>query len=450
MVVLKSKKIYRFIKIVIILLCVAVIALLAFYPFPNRGLTVKVYSNSNKVLFSQYYSAEQIKETNEFFILIDSTQKQNVCINSLNIYGLSKTTVAKIIGFDTLSRMIERVENGKYKWMPKGLEVENEDRETKIILKEQYTSIIKKLSRSLLQERLMVAGLFTCLMLILYLFVNVCQEKATDSANNHSFVFEVKKFLFQMRKYKDYMIFSAHADLNAEVANSYLNRLWWLLEPLFNMIVYVIVFGRIMGGSVSNYATFVFSALLMWGYFNKTINYSVKLVRNNRDIVSKVYVPKFVLLFSNMFLNFFKLIFSLSILVIMLIIFKVNIGINILWIIPAYALMIMLSFGIGMVFLHYGVYVDDLAYAVNILLTMLMFLSGVFYNVFTTLPEPLNILMMTLNPVALFIDVMRNALLNNTVVDLPLIGIWFIGAILLCYIGVHIVYKYENSYVKIV
>ena len=134
----------------------------------------------------------------------------------------------------------------------------------------------------------------------------------------------------------------------------------------------------------------------------------------------------------------------------MLVFFRTHIGINILWIIPAYALMIMLSFGIGMIFLHYGVYVDDLAYAVGILLTMLMFLSGIFYNVFTTLPEPLNILMMTLNPVALFVDVMRNALLYNTMADLPLLGIWFIGSLLLCYIGVHIVYKYENSYVKFV
>ena len=93
---------------------------------------------------------------------------------------------------------------------------------------------------------------------------------------------------------------------------------------------------------------------------------------------------------------------------------------------------------------------DDLAYAVNILLTMLMFLSGIFYNVFTTLPEPLNILMMTFNPMALFIDIMRNALLCNMVVNLPLLGVWLLGSLLLCYIGVHIVYKYENSYVKIV
>lgn len=180
------------------------------------------------------------------------------------------------------------------------------------------------------------------------------------------------------------MNYAAKADLRAEVANSYLNRLWWLLEPLFSMLVYVIVFGRIMGNSVENYATYTFSALLMWTFFSKAINYSVKCVRNNRDIVTKVYVPKHVLLISNMILNMYKLVFSLIVLIPMLIIFKVNIGFCVLGVIPAYVLMILLSFGPGMILLHFGVYIDDLAYAVNILLQMLMFLSGIFYDVITS------------------------------------------------------------------
>ena len=447
-----KKNIYKILKASIILLCLIGIGMLAFFPFPNRGLTVKAYSEKNKLLFKQYYPAEQIKNTEQFYIELTSSAGKEICLNTLNIYGMSRSTVTRVIGFDALSRMIKKVDNGKYEWSAKGLLFKSNDSSQKItiFLTDQYSSVLKKLSRSLLQERLMLSGIFTCIMLVLYIIVNVFHEKSQDTINNHSFIFEVRKFCHQLVKYKDYIFFSAHADLNAEVANSYLNRLWWLLEPLFNMLVYVIVFGRVMGNSIQNYATFVFSALLMWGYFSKTINYSVKLVRSNRDIVTKVYVPKFVLLLSNMVLNFLKLMFSLIILVIMLLIFRVHIGFNIIWVIPAYILMIVLSFGVGMIFLHYGVYVDDLAYAVNILLTMLMFLSGIFYNVSTALSEPLNILMMTFNPMALFVDIMRNALLYNMMVDLPLLGIWMVGSLLLCYIGIHIVYKNENSYVKIV
>ena len=100
--------------------------------------------------------------------------------------------------------------------------------------------------------------------------------------------------------------------------------------------------------------------------------------------------------------------------------------------------------------MHFGVFVDDLSYAVGILLNMLMFLSGIFYEVNTTLPEPFNIVMMYCNPIAIVIDTMRNALLYNYAANLLQIGIWFLIGIVLSIIGIHIVYKNENAYVKVV
>ena len=205
-----------------------------------------------------------------------------------------------------------------------------------------------------------------------------------------------------------------------------------------------------MGASIENYATFVFSSLLMWNFFSKAVNYSVKLVRNNKDIITKVYVPKFVILASNMFLNLFKLMFSMIVLLIMLIVFRVQIRLEVLMVVPAYVNLILLAFGVGMLLLHHGVYVDDLSYAVSILLSMLMFLSGIFYDVLTTLSEPLNIMMLSFNPVAMMVDTMRNALIYGEITNVPLIIIWFLISLLLCCIGVHIVYKNENSYVKVV
>lgn len=440
----------KILKIAILVLSFIGLAVIALFPFENRDITVKIYSSSNKVLFSELYTVSSIKDNSSKLITLQSTEESPALVRYIRFYGLSKTTIAKEIDYNEFSRNIDSAENGSFTWTNKGLLVSGDGSVT-LNMNDAYNNTLKILSASMLQERLILAGFYLCLMALLFIICNVFQEKLSDTKqNNHAFTVEVKKFLGHFKKYKDYMDFSARADLNAEVANSYLNRFWWLLEPLFNMIVYVVVFGRVMGNSVQSYATFVFSALLMWNYFNKIINYSVKLVRNNRDIVTKVYVPKFVLLFSNMILNFYKFLFSLIVLVVMLVIFKVHIGFCILGIIPAFVLMLLLSFGIGMILLHFGVYIDDLSYAVNILLTMLMFLSGVFYNVFTTLSYPLNVLMICLNPVSLFIDVMRNALLYNTIVHVPLVCMWLIISLILCYIGVHIVYKNENSYVKIV
>ena len=59
-------------------------------------------------------------------------------------------------------------------------------------------------------------------------------------------------------------------------------------------------------------------------------------------------------------------------------------------------------------------------------------------------------MMLCVNPVAMFIDTMRNALLNNLITNVPLIAIWLILSVLISYIGIHIVYKNENGYVKVV
>lgn len=452
-----KQSIYKALKTIVVLACAAGVAFLALHRFKNKDLTVTLVDKQGRVLNESFWTAEQIAAggANKIAISLDEVGSKTqggflAFVSSARVYGMSKSTVSKELDFNAFHRMIADVQGASCKWTPNGIELAG-GASCVLTLTQEFSDNLKRASRSLLQERLVAAGYFACLMAILFIIINVFEEKLSDTVkNNHSFLNEMKKFFFQIKRYKNYMVYSARADLNAEVANSYLNRLWWLLEPMFNMLVYVIIFGRVMGSNIQNYATFVFSALLMWNYFSKTVNYSVKLVRSNRDIVTKVYVPKFVLLLSNMFLNFFKLVFSLSILVFMLIVFRVQIGFNVFWVLPAYCLMILLSFGMGMILLHFGVFVDDLGYAIGILLNMLMFLSGVFYNVMTTLPEPLNILMMTFNPVALFIDVMRNALFGNCAADLPLLGLWTLISLLLCYIGVHIVYKNENSYVKIV
>jgi ABC-type polysaccharide/polyol phosphate export permease len=302
-----------------------------------------------------------------------------------------------------------------------------------------------------LAERIIYALYFLALVLVLWILLNAAGEKLdVDNRNNHGPIYELQRFGRELKKYREYIFFAAKADLNAEVANSYLNRLWWILEPLFSMLVYVIVFGQIMGRSIENYATFVFSALIMWNYFSHIINYSVKCIRSNRDIVTKIYMPKYVLLLTNMALNFIKMLFSMAVLLVMLLLFRVQIGVYVLWIIPAYLLMTIVCFGVGMLFMHYGVFVDDLAYAVSILLTMLMFLSGIFYDPYTTLREPLDIILLCANPVALFVNTMRDALFENLVSNVPLLGAWGLLGILIMYIGLHTVYKNENGYVKVI
>lgn len=433
---------------ILLLLSVFVIGIIGIgiYPFDNRSLQMKIVTT--KGTYVQEIGSEDI--AGGTCQLVELTGIEDAKIKKVRFYGEMKSILLKEVPYGEFTNYIDRVENGEIIWDDGFVEVTGE-KNIRMYMKQDYIQILQKMSASFFQERLILGELWGVIVIMIAVGIMMIQERKTENNwNNHGPIFEIKKFCGDIREYWQYIIYAAKTDLKAEVADSYLNRLWWLLEPFFNMIVYVVVFGNIMGGNVENYATFIFSALLMWNFFSKTINYSVKSVRNNKDIITKVYIPKFVILLSNMVLNLFKLLFSMTVLVVMILIFRVHIGVNLLWFILSYIVMMLLSFGLGMIFMHFGVYVDDLSYAIGILINMLMFLSGIFYDVMTTLPDPLNSLMLCLNPVAMLIDTMRNALLYNTASNLPLVGVWFLISVILCGIGVHIVYKNENSYVKIV
>lgn len=443
---IKYKKGFLLARILIILFGLIGIILVAIYPFNNRNIKITFITPEDKQTI--FLSNDFIADGQFGTFTFDNTEIYT--LKKILIYGQRESILLKSFDLGDIAPYVSSVENGTASLEENAIVFTGEGR-ISFTMDPAFVETIQNLSGTILQERLVLMGILVALTALSIIICNAIQEKLTGNIrDNHGPIYEIKRFCTDIRKYWQYIIFSARADLKAEVADSYLNRLWWLLEPFFNMLVYVIVFGQVMGRSVENYATFVFSALLMWNFFNKTISYSVKLVRSNKDIVTKVYIPKFVILLSNMILNFLKLLFSMVVLVVMLVVFRIHIGINLFWFFPAYLVMIMLAFGAGMIFLHFGVYVDDLSYAIGILLNMLMFLSGIFYDVMSTLPEPLNGLMLCLNPVATFIDTMRQALLYNTAANLPILGMWFMIAGILCYAGIHIVYKNENSYVKVV
>lgn len=443
-----NKKNTRAVQIIISILFVAAIVVVAIFPFKNRNLNIKIMSDVG-VYDCMATNVELAEERFEQFTFDDCS---SIVVKKIQIYGKLKTVLLKEISASELLNYINlNCPDEEISWADGGISIKNADGFAYIKFNETWLEDAAELSASFLQERLIMAGYILAIYLLCLLCTLLIEERGQGNENGkHGLIYEARKFIGDINKYAQYMVYAAKTDLKAEVANSYLNRLWWLLEPFFNMLVYVIVFGNIMGNSVENYATFVFSALLMWNFFSKTVNYSVKLVRNNKDILTKVYIPKFVILISNMILNMYKFLFSMIVLVVMLIVFRVQVGYNIIWAIPAYIVMILLGLGIGMIFLHFGVYVDDLSYAVGILLNMLMFLSGIFYNVMTTLPPPVNTLMMCINPIAMLVDTMRNALLYNRVTNLPILGMWFLLSVILCVIGTHIVYKNENSYAKVV
>lgn len=258
------------------------------------------------------------------------------------------------------------------------------------------------------------------------------------------------KFFKNIKKYYKYAIRSAKAELKSEVADSYLNWLWWIIEPFCFMLIYVFVFGVVFKNNTPYFASFVFIGLTCWDFFNRMINGSVKLITSNRDLVTKVYIPKYILLLAKSFTYLFKMGISLMITFGLMLFQGVPFSWHIIFIIPIIIILYVITFGIGMILMNFGVTVNDLGNLTNILLRMVFYVSGIFYNINERLKGRIKVAMLTLNPIAFLMNELRKVLLQNTTPNFLLLFIWFIIGIILCIIGVHIIHKNENSYAKVI
>lgn len=260
----------------------------------------------------------------------------------------------------------------------------------------------------------------------------------------------MERFFNDLKKYKSYILYTAWAELKVEVVSSYLGWIWLILEPLCFMFIYMFIAGVVFKTKVEYFPIFVFIGLTIWNFFNKMVVTSVKLIAANKGIITKVYLPKFILLFIKLFVNIFKMLISFSLVIIFMIIYKVPVTWNVLWFIPIVISAIVFTFGVCTILMHFGVFAEDLVNIVNIGLRMVFYMTGVFYDISTRVTNVVyRTILLELNPLANYIYNLRNVLIYERA---P-VGIWtlfwfFIG-IFLTILGVRLIYKYENTYVKV-
>ncbi len=263
----------------------------------------------------------------------------------------------------------------------------------------------------------------------------------------------MRQFFSDIRKYHNYEIRAAKSQLKAEVAGSYLNWIWWILTPLFEMVIYYVVFGYIFKSKEPNFIAFIFVGLTLWGFFNKTVKQSVNLIKKNKAIVKKVYVPKHVLLLSNIMVNGFKMMISSILLIIMLAVIRVDLTLYIFAAIPILFVLFIFTFGVALNMMHYGVIVEDLSNMMDLFLRLWFFLSGIFYSLESKLGEKhpeIADLLTNWNPMALILHDMRNVLLYGQAPNWIALSAWGIVGLLLTVVGIKTIYKYENEYVKLI
>jgi lipopolysaccharide transport system permease protein len=85
------------------------------------------------------------------------------------------------------------------------------------------------------------------------------------------------------------------ADIKKKGANTFLGNLWWIMDPLLQMGVYVVFVSLILAVKTPDYPLFVLAAVLPWKWFNSSLSDAAGSVVSQDKLIKQIQFPKLVL-----------------------------------------------------------------------------------------------------------------------------------------------------------
>lgn len=259
----------------------------------------------------------------------------------------------------------------------------------------------------------------------------------------------IRQVYQDLQIYGPYCIEETKATLHSEVSSTRLNWLWWILTPLLQMLVYVVIFGYVFRARTEYYPAYIFIGLTAWRFFASMLSSSAKLIRSNRPILCKVYIPSFLLVLTRMLSNGFKMLVSFGIVLVLLLWYRIPPSFTLFQLIPLLFLLWLITFGLSACIAHIGVYWEDVNDLLPVLLRLWMYFTGIFYSIQEKVPGLLGYWLLRLNPLAYILEGLRQTLLFHEQLAWSWYFLWLGISLLLCLAGIKTLYRNGSRYLKV-
>ena len=232
-----------------------------------------------------------------------------------------------------------------------------------------------------------------------------------------SFGWKVLNFQ-ELLKYKDLIYFFVKRDLVVFYKQTILGPLWYIIQPIFNSVVFTIVFTNIANIPTEGVPPFLFylAGSTIWGFFAYSFDQNGRVFVSNAQIFGKVYFPRITVPISISIASIFQFLIQFLIFLGFLIYYKyqgANLSFNLdfLMFIPLIILQIaLLSVGFGMLVSALTAKYRDLTMAMTFMIQLWMYMTPIVYPL-SEVPENYRFLIL-LNPMTAPVEIFREALLG--------------------------------------
>jgi lipopolysaccharide transport system permease protein len=256
-------------------------------------------------------------------------------------------------------------------------------------------------------------------------------------------------------QYWDLILLFVRRDFVVFYKQTILGPLWYIIQPLFNTLVFTLIFGKVAKIPTDGIPPFIFylSGTVVWAYFASCLNQTGTTFVANAQIFGKVYFPRISVPISIAITAVFQFIIQFMIFLGFFIYFW-YVGTDIkpsiyVFTLPLIVLhMAILSIGMGLIISAATAKYRDLTFAMGFLIQLWMYLTPIVYPL-SEVPDKFKIFIL-INPMTAVVESFRGAFLGASSVTPQGLLLSIILTILFFIVGIIVFSRVEKTFMDTV
>ena len=253
----------------------------------------------------------------------------------------------------------------------------------------------------------------------------------------------------ELKEYRDLFYFMVWREIKVLYAQTILGFSWAILQPLIQIAIFTIVFGKVAKVSTEGLPYILFSsvAIIPWTYMSQSMLQSSQSMVQGQNMLGKVYFPRLIYPVTPVLARLIDFGISMVIILFISIYYRVWPTWNLVYFPLFVALMISVSTGVGVWLSAMAIRFRDVKHAMPFAVRMLMYTAPVVYSA-SSIPEKYRVIY-SLNPIVGVIEGFRACLLGT---NMPWPFIWpgIISAAVLLVSGTLYFKRMERVFVDVI
>lgn len=222
----------------------------------------------------------------------------------------------------------------------------------------------------------------------------------------------------------------AKMDFKRRYYGSFLGLIWAFINPLGLFLIYYFVFTYLLGSKTPNFALFLFLGLISWIYFSESAIKGLSIIKNKAFILENIQINKLDIYVASLLSSTFGFVFNFTIYFLASLFLDAHLTYQAL----LYPLLLLnlsiFILGVMVLLSVIHIFVNDIIHIWTLVSLMLMWFSGIFFEIDNHSLDWMHVLLAHLTPVCGIIKNSRMILIYGEGLDIFLFFYDFIYAML--------------------